>query len=115
MRLFHRTGWDCEGFSYNAGDKRLNVRKLGQRQPDDDTGYATGFDFDVIRRTEQPPAPDATATTDGDGRFGSSHPGRFNAVFADGSVRSISYSIDPVAFRYLGHKSDGQVISGNEL
>src|SRR5262249_1074682 len=86
-----------------VGDKPLNLRPLGQPQPDDATGYATGFDFDVIRRTDQPPAPDYSAATgDGGGRFGSSHTGRFNAVFADGSVRSISYSISPTVFRWLG-------------
>ena len=38
----------------------------------------------------------------------------FNSVFADGSVRAISYSIDPTIFRHLGDKSDGQVIDGSD-
>src|SRR5579864_7136790 len=38
-----------------VGDKRLNLAHLGQRQADDDTGYTTGFDADVIRRTDLPP------------------------------------------------------------
>jgi prepilin-type N-terminal cleavage/methylation domain-containing protein/prepilin-type processing-associated H-X9-DG protein len=97
-----------------VGDKRMNLALLGRPQKDDDTGYATGFDFDVIRKTDQPPAPDYRAPTgDGGGVFGSSHLGRFNAVFADGSVHSLSYSIDPTVFSFLGNKSDGQAISGN--
>jgi prepilin-type N-terminal cleavage/methylation domain-containing protein/prepilin-type processing-associated H-X9-DG protein len=97
-----------------VGDKRLNVARLGQPQKDDDTGYATGFDADVVRYTIRPPAPDYSAASgDGDGRFGSSHTGVFNVVFADGSVRSVSFTINPTVFAYLGHKSDGQVIDSN--
>jgi hypothetical protein len=40
---------------------------------------------------------------DNDGyRFGASHPYAFQAVMADGSVRSITYSVDPAVFRQLG-------------
>jgi prepilin-type N-terminal cleavage/methylation domain-containing protein len=99
-----------------VGDKRLNIRLLGQPQADDDTGYASGFDADVVRYTTRPPAPDYNAPTgDGDGRFGSSHTGRFNVVLGDGSVRPVSYSVDPTVFSYLGNKSDGQVIDTNSF
>jgi prepilin-type N-terminal cleavage/methylation domain-containing protein/prepilin-type processing-associated H-X9-DG protein len=98
------------------GEKRLNLAFLGQIQKDDDTGYASGWDPDTIRQTEITPAPDYYAPSgDGGRRFGSSHPGRFNAVFADGSVRPISYSIDGTLFRYLGDKADGQAIDVNDL
>src|SRR5262249_17991598 len=70
-----------------VGDKRLNRAHLGQPQNDDDTGYAAGFDNDVVRYTTRPPAPDFSARSgDGDWRFGSSHPAGFNTVFVDGSV-----------------------------
>jgi prepilin-type N-terminal cleavage/methylation domain-containing protein/prepilin-type processing-associated H-X9-DG protein len=96
-----------------AGDKRLNRGRLGLPN-DDDNGYASGFEDDVIRYTTRPPAPDYSAAKgDGDMRFGSSHPGRFNALFADGSVQLLSYGIDPLVFSYLGNKSDGQVISAD--
>jgi prepilin-type N-terminal cleavage/methylation domain-containing protein/prepilin-type processing-associated H-X9-DG protein len=94
-----------------VGDKRLNRGPMGQPQKDDDTGYASGFDADVIRYTNRAPLPDFTAPSgDGDGRFGSSHTGVFNVVFADGSVRSLTYSVDVTVFSYLGNRSDGQVI-----
>jgi prepilin-type N-terminal cleavage/methylation domain-containing protein/prepilin-type processing-associated H-X9-DG protein len=97
-------------------DKRLNIGKLGRSQNDDDTGYASGFDQDVIRYTSRAPAPDYSAPRgDGDLRFGSSHTGRFNAVFVDGSVHPISYTIDPTVFRYLGAKSDGQVLNATDF
>jgi prepilin-type N-terminal cleavage/methylation domain-containing protein/prepilin-type processing-associated H-X9-DG protein len=99
-----------------VGDKRLNLSRLGQPQDDDDTGYATGFANDVVRYTDRAPLPDYNAPTgDGDWRFGSSHIGRFNAVFADGSVHSISYSIDLTVFSFLGNESDGQALSGNDF
>jgi prepilin-type N-terminal cleavage/methylation domain-containing protein len=98
------------------GEKRLNIGLLGQIQKDDDTGYASGWDPDVIRQTEIMPAADFSAATgDGERRFGSSHPVRFNAVFADGSVQSISYSIDAKLFQYLGDKSDGQAVDLNGI
>jgi prepilin-type N-terminal cleavage/methylation domain-containing protein/prepilin-type processing-associated H-X9-DG protein len=101
------------------GEKRLNLTRLGQRQDDDDIGYTSGWDVDTIRSTETRPAPDYFAPPDnreatGENKFGSSHPGRFNAVFADGSVRPISYAVDPVVFSYLGNRADGQVI-GNDF
>jgi prepilin-type N-terminal cleavage/methylation domain-containing protein/prepilin-type processing-associated H-X9-DG protein len=41
--------------------------------------------------------------------FGSSHPSGMNAVFADGSVHQIQYSINQNVFNLLGHRSDGGV------
>jgi prepilin-type N-terminal cleavage/methylation domain-containing protein/prepilin-type processing-associated H-X9-DG protein len=94
------------------GEKRLNLARLGQVQKDDDTGYASGFDADVIRLTTKAPAPDFQAANgDGGLLFGASHPGRFNVAFADGSVRSISYSVGPEVFRRLGARADGQVVA----
>jgi prepilin-type N-terminal cleavage/methylation domain-containing protein len=99
-----------------AADKRLNLYKLGKLQRDDDTGYASGFDADVIRYTNRAPAPDYRAPTgDGKLRFGSSHTGGFNAVFVDASVHFLSYSINATMFSYLGNISDGQVVDGNEF
>jgi prepilin-type processing-associated H-X9-DG protein len=95
------------------GEKRLNLSFLGRPQKDDDIGYTQGFDNNTIRSTNDPPAPDYRSPDpegDGEDLFGSSHPGRFNAVFADGSVRTIPYTIDPVIFSRLGNKSDGQVV-----
>jgi prepilin-type N-terminal cleavage/methylation domain-containing protein/prepilin-type processing-associated H-X9-DG protein len=99
-----------------VGDKRLNTGLLGQLQKDDDTGYASGFDADVIRQSNRAPLPDYRAPTgDGDLRFGSSHTGRFNIALADGSVISLSYSIDPTVFSNLGNVSDGQVVSPTDF
>jgi prepilin-type N-terminal cleavage/methylation domain-containing protein/prepilin-type processing-associated H-X9-DG protein len=98
-----------------VGDKRLNLRYLGQPQEVDGVGYSSGWDADVVRTTDKGPKPDYIGMTDSTKRFGSSHTGRFNTVFADGSVRPISYSIDPTLFSYLGNVSDGQVIDSGAL
>lgn len=45
------------------------------------------------------------------GGFGSFHAGDLaNFVFADGSVRALSQSIEPKLFRQLGHRADGEII-----
>jgi prepilin-type N-terminal cleavage/methylation domain-containing protein/prepilin-type processing-associated H-X9-DG protein len=94
-----------------VGEKRINLMFLGFRQPDDNQGYTAGYNLDTVRKTSRPPAQDYSAPTgDGMSMFGSSHPGRFNGLFADGSVRPISYTIDRLTFSLLGNKSDGQVI-----
>jgi prepilin-type N-terminal cleavage/methylation domain-containing protein/prepilin-type processing-associated H-X9-DG protein len=91
-------------------DKRLNRAHLGQPQTDDNEGYTAGWDKDTIRRTDRPPAPDFAGAGDGGLLFGSSHPGRINALFADGGVRPVSYSVSRTTFARLGDRSDGEVV-----
>jgi prepilin-type N-terminal cleavage/methylation domain-containing protein/prepilin-type processing-associated H-X9-DG protein len=100
-----------------VAEKRINLRMLGQVQEDDGLGYATGWDDNVIRSTNDSPERDFFGLPDQDaeGFFGSSHPSRMNAVFADGSVQRISYDIDSDNFRRLGNISDGEVIDGDDF
>jgi prepilin-type N-terminal cleavage/methylation domain-containing protein len=98
------------------GDKRLNLQFLGQPQPDDNVGYTAGYDDETVRSTNLPPLPDLRAAQGTGGRrFGSSHTGTWQAAFADGSVHTLSYGIDPTVFRFLGDRSDGQAFSLNDL
>jgi prepilin-type N-terminal cleavage/methylation domain-containing protein/prepilin-type processing-associated H-X9-DG protein len=90
-----------------VGEKQLNLRFLGQPQQNDNEGYTAGWDKDTISKTEEPPQRDYNGTRTGSNHFGSSHPGGINALFADGSVRSISYTIPADVFMKLGNKSDG--------
>jgi prepilin-type N-terminal cleavage/methylation domain-containing protein/prepilin-type processing-associated H-X9-DG protein len=97
-----------------VGEKRLNLRFLGQPQDDDNEGYTAGWNEDTVRRTARPPAPDySDVVGDGGNLFGSSHPAKMNAVFADGSVRTVGYAIDRAVFDALGNKSDGRAIPGD--
>jgi prepilin-type N-terminal cleavage/methylation domain-containing protein/prepilin-type processing-associated H-X9-DG protein len=100
-----------------VGDKRLNLTNLGQPQADDNEGYTCGWNEDTVRLTSQPPQPDFLGDPSlyGGKLFGSSHPSRFNMVFADGSVHSISYSVNPATFKALGDVADGQVINLDDL
>lgn len=95
-----------------VGEKRLNLYYLGQAQWDDDIGYSAGWDVDTMCYSSMGPKPDYSAyVSENDSRFGASHPGHFNAVFADGSVRSIKYTVNPVVFSLLGAMGDGQIVS----
>ncbi|MFI4874711.1 MAG: DUF1559 domain-containing protein, partial [Blastopirellula sp. JB062] len=79
----------------------------------DKLGYAAGWDgsgtsktFSNVRATTLAPLPDLRGE-DGQQRFGSSHPGSFNALLLDGGVRSLPYVIDLEVFTNLGARSDG--------
>lgn len=98
-----------------VSEKRLNLSLLGQpTNTDDNQGYTCGWNNDTIRKVGRQPAPDFFAPSgDGLGGFGSSHPQRFNALFADGSVRPLPYKINKNVFMLMGSINDGQSIPGN--
>jgi prepilin-type N-terminal cleavage/methylation domain-containing protein len=98
-----------------VAEKRLNLRYLGQKQQDDNEGYTAGWDEDTVRNTKTPPDRDYVGESDGEDKFGSSHPSAFNSVFVDGSVRGLSYGIDAAVFDALGNIRDGKVISGSDF
>jgi len=99
-----------------VSEKRLNLRDLGKAQPDDNEGYTAGWDEDTMRSTASAPQPDFRGSGwDESRRFGSSHPAGINAVFGDGSVRVILFSVTPAVFANLGNRSDGQVIPEGDL
>jgi len=94
-----------------VGEKRLNQVGLGNFQGDDNEGYTSGWDHDVIRRTDREPRPDPNAAGAwGEERFGSAHPAGFQVVLADGSVRFLSYDIDLTNFSRMGQRSDGETV-----
>lgn len=91
--------------TFAFGDKRLNSSRLGDYQNDDRAGYTAGWDLSVVRRTDRAPMPDPVVG-DGNMRFGSSHPGGVNMSMLDGSVRLISYDVEPWLFSCLGARDD---------
>jgi len=100
------------------GEKRIYIDRYELGDWHDDIGWTDGWDPDIIRYTGYPPGPDVMQPTGRRQRkikgfgyhFGSSHPSSFNAVFADGHARQISYDIDLVVFNNLGNREDGLVI-----
>jgi prepilin-type N-terminal cleavage/methylation domain-containing protein/prepilin-type processing-associated H-X9-DG protein len=49
------------------------------------------------------------------GGFGSKHAGGANFGFGDGSVRFVKNSINANVYRYLGNRSDGEMISADQF
>jgi prepilin-type N-terminal cleavage/methylation domain-containing protein len=100
-----------------VAEKRMDVGKIGQNQPDDDQGYTDGWDWDTIRWGQSAPARDQAGVWTPD-RFGSSHRVGINAVFADGSVRQIAFTVqsnlDPKnlgVWQRLCSRNDGRPVS----
>jgi hypothetical protein len=46
----------------------------------------------------------------GDSRFGSAHPGGLNILLTDASCRSVSFSVNELLWRHMGHRDDGKPI-----
>jgi hypothetical protein len=83
---------------YNGGGDNVD-------KGDNEVAY-TGFNRDCHRSTHYLPLQDTPGLHWQYG-FGSAHAGAFNAGLCDGSVRSMSYSIDEEMHRRLGIKADG--------
>jgi len=102
-----------------VGEKRLNPRNYETGAWHDDRGWSDGWDPDTMRSTMFPFAQDADLPdTSRDGShvlpygFGSAHPSGMNAMFADGSVRAISYDIDNENLNRLGNYFDDESLTG---
>jgi len=89
---------------YLLGEKYLNPvnYSTGFDLGDHENMY-TGFGDDVNRVTFDPPAQDRRNATSSR-MFGSAHPNAFNMAMCDGSVQTISYSIDQGVFRDAGDR-----------
>jgi len=97
------------------GEKRLDTRNYFSGDWHDDCGWGDGWDPDVIRYTGQAgmngnPRRDQAGGVYGY-EFGSVHSSGIVGLMADGSVRTISFSIDPTTFNALGTRNGGEVIS----
>src|SRR5690606_2848272 len=94
------------------GEKFLQPAKYDVGEWHDDRGWSGGWDPDGLRSTAcritgdvNMPDPDNIPEVVSY-RFGGAHPSMMNAGFADGSVRSISFDIDPETLNRLAHRAD---------
>jgi prepilin-type N-terminal cleavage/methylation domain-containing protein len=114
-----------------VGEKRMHRNLLGTLMdngygwPDDDQGWVCGWDQDEMRWALLGVSPDllsgdwnqATAY-----QFGSSHPAGMNAVFCDGSVRVVHYTVqsnnDPTklgVWQRLCVRDDGLPVNADDI
>ncbi len=124
-----RMGQITDGTSntYSVGEKYLNSDNyVTGEDPGDDQHIFSGHNNDVngytaddrlgpdgvtvVSRGPLPPMQDQPALQLAY-NFGSAHPGAFNMAFCDGSIQTISYSIDPHTHRLLGGRNDGQIVA----
>jgi prepilin-type processing-associated H-X9-DG protein len=103
----------------------------GQSSYSDDRGWTDGWDPDTIRFTGYQPISDSDSSVcfnantsiskycTGEGVdtffFGSSHPSGINAVFVDGSVHHISFSVDGIVFNALGTRNGEEIVDISKL
>jgi prepilin-type N-terminal cleavage/methylation domain-containing protein/prepilin-type processing-associated H-X9-DG protein len=81
-----------------------------------DMGYYHGWNWSTMRCSMYGPIPDQPLANIAYWQmFGSAHSDGINAVFADGSVRSLSYTISNPIFQLLCRKDDGTIIDASAL
>jgi prepilin-type N-terminal cleavage/methylation domain-containing protein/prepilin-type processing-associated H-X9-DG protein len=98
------------------GEKQLNVQYLNQFPCDDNNSFTDGWDWDIIRWGNNPPARDFFGPSDcGHFVFGSSHTTGTNMTFADGSVRFVHYGVTQAVFQAACVRNDGTPYDFNEL
>ena len=106
---------DGSSHTYLIGEKYLRPESyLGvgaQGSPTYDTGdnetIFTGFNRDYQRSSLEPPQPDRPGLAI-DFIWGSAHSGALNMSYCDGSVRTVSYDINPDVHRFNGIRYDGE-------
>ncbi len=100
---------DGKAHTYLLGEKYIrNDAYASGLDHGDDWSMYTGYQDDIARTSYLPPLPDGPAEEST--RFGSVHPGTWNAAFCDGSVRSLAFLIDERVHRRLGNRADGEGI-----
>ena len=103
--------------TYLVGERYLNsdyYLSPGQYCADDQ-GWDTGYDYDNARWVADRPMQDRPGYGGCDEQFGSAHAAGFNIAFCDGSVHSISYSIDLETHRRLGNRKDRLPIDASQF
>lgn len=111
--------------TYFVGERRINPDDyFTGRDPSDDWSMYSGHQDDNHRVTHYNPSQPVemafTPRQDTPGvqdrvRFGSAHSSACHMMLGDGSVRPISYGIDPEANRRLGHMFDGLAVASDSF
>jgi prepilin-type N-terminal cleavage/methylation domain-containing protein len=96
---WHNSGWDQDHVRFGNDPDGGNI--------------VNGVNYNPSDSLPLPDSkhPDSTKGQFWSTRFGGPHPGVFNAVFSDGSVKSMSYNIDAANWLRLCKINDGQVVT----
>lgn len=119
---------DGTTYTYLLGEKNLDPDRYEDCDTgNDDQSMYNGHDRDNLRSTlvwlpgrehvgrpRVPPEPD-TPGVEFTWNFGGPHPGGWVAMFCDGSVRFLPYSMEPTIHQRFGNRLDGEVIDLAEL
>jgi prepilin-type processing-associated H-X9-DG protein len=100
-------------------EKRMQRTKINKNPPNDDWSYVDGWSSDTIIRFHPEdeklrPAQDSDDPVP-EFALGSVHQGYFTAVFADGSVRRIRYTVKPEVLAVAMIRDDGVPIDPRDL
>jgi len=104
-------GDNVGAFSYFNSD----TVRFANRQPIQDTITTNGVSDFAFNATYLNPVNNNQQFTYPTLPFGSSHPAAMNTAFADGSVRSIRYSVDVTTFRWSCGRNDRQPFNLDDL
>jgi len=96
-----------------VGEKWMGQSEYSKHTCADNEGYASGFDWDIIRWGNNPPRKDVLNNDACKTEFGSAHAGGAYFGYCDGSVQFVNFNIDQTTFRNLSQRDDGQVIATN--
>ena len=102
---------DGTGKTIMAGEKRMDLQSLGTSQCDDDQGFTSGWDWDIIRWGNDPPTMDPETYDLCEVLFGSVHRAGAQFVMCDGSTRTITYTVDKTTFTQLCQRNDRQTVT----
>jgi prepilin-type N-terminal cleavage/methylation domain-containing protein len=120
---------DGTTYTYLLGEKNLDPNHyLDCDIGNDDQSMYNGYDKDNLRAADiwipgfgnptdppiRPPVPDTLGVLY-DWSFGGPHPGGWVALFCDGTVRFLTYSMKPELHQNFGSRYDGRVTSLSEL
>jgi prepilin-type N-terminal cleavage/methylation domain-containing protein len=87
---------------YKGGNPWVEVNDIG-----DDQGAFVGDDVEHRRFGHLPPIKDGGQLNYD--RFGSNHSRGINVVMCDTACRTVSFSVDPIAFRMMTNRRDGSI------
>ena len=106
--------------NYVTGEDPADDQHIWGGHDRDVNGYSANdgledvYHLTIVSRGDLPPLQDRPGLQL-NFNFGSAHSGTFHMAFCDGSVKAISYSIDPDTHRRLGGRNDELVIQEGDF